>query len=59
MQEIIIATAVLHNIATYRNDPMPGDAQVKFDWGFIPQNALHINENDSVRREIFEYFADL
>jgi hypothetical protein len=41
MQDIIIATPVLHNIGTYRNDPMPGDAQeVKFDWGFIPQNAL-------------------
>jgi hypothetical protein len=56
----IIATAVLHNIATYRHDPIPGDAQeVEFDWGFIPQNNVHANENDSVRRNIIDYFATL
>lgn len=61
-QDIIIATAVLHNIARMQNNPEPLDEiPVAYDNNVIVDNEVvnHSIENDNVRRNLIDYFSSL
>lgn len=60
-QQIIVATAILHNLAVAQRDPIPDDNEE------LIANADHYNENqpailhndEAVRRSIIDYFQSL
>lgn len=58
VKNIIVATAILHNLARRRNDLLPeGDIELQdIHAPFIERNQ---NENDYVRRNIIDYFDNL
>lgn len=56
-QDIIVATAVLHNICRRRNEDNPEDIEIPEEDNDAVQN--NYNENDGVRRELIDYFFTL
>lgn len=62
IQNTIVSAAVLHNIATERNDilPVAFEADVNLDENNIPAGPyIRINENDRTRRLLIQYFNTL
>lgn len=58
-QDIVIATAILHNIACLQNEnefPHEGEVEIEDNQN---ENIHHINVNDRVRRELIDYFQTL
>lgn len=58
-QEIIVATAVLHNIACKYQDELP-EYEINNDLlQNEPEIAMHGRENDAVRQTLINYFQNL
>lgn len=57
-QDVIVTTAILHNIARRRNERHVDIGDIEYDID-IGENINNENGNDRVRRELIEYFSTL
>lgn len=56
VQEVIVTTAVLHNMARRNSDNLPLDVNIKIN---VNPQINERNENDITRRELIDYFRQL